>query len=121
MNILKICCTPRTDLKLSRPIKKVIQKVSNYFMRHYKEFARACGAQSTKSETFQGLLEGGGQMIENGLFDLEIRGTMLAKGHQATPTGTVTSPSCSYLVHNGHVPHPHAEDLSPGNANHQAG
>ena len=35
-------------------------------------------------------------MIENGSFDLEIRGTMLARGHQATPKGTISSP-------NGHV------------------
>ncbi len=53
MKIIKICFSPRTDLKLSRPIKIVIEEVVRCSMGLYKEVARACGDQSTKSETSQ--------------------------------------------------------------------
>ena len=53
LNIFKIFFSPRTDLRLSRPIEIVIEKVSTCFMGLYNEVARACGDQSTKSETSQ--------------------------------------------------------------------
>ena len=45
--------SPRTDLRLSRPIKIVIEEVLTCSMGLYNEVARACGDQSTKSETSQ--------------------------------------------------------------------
>ena len=53
LNISKICFSPRTDLRLYRPIEIEIEEVSRCCMGLYNEVARACGDQSTKSETSQ--------------------------------------------------------------------
>ena len=42
-----------TDLRLYRPIEIEIEEVSRCCMGLYNEVARACGDQSTKSETSQ--------------------------------------------------------------------